>query len=104
MAEGPNEASRYLRYPNLVPSVLIPDTIVFLNSSPVVWYFTLGETVKMRSKSKLNSENIKSYFLSRPSRCGAVALWIKEDESGHVYEYLDAMGLENLFKTEGNIK
>ena len=62
----------------LVPSLNVPDTILFQNGQPKIWYFVKDKCLKRKSLSKLNHDNILKSFLRKIPKCKIVAVYIKQ--------------------------
>ena len=81
-------------YLTIVPSLNVPDTILFKYDQPYIWYFVKEKCLKRKSKSKLNLEEIQRNFLKKAPKSGIVALYISqypmsENKEKIVYEYMN---------------
>ena len=57
--------------------IMLPDTVIFRNGKPYVWYFSNKEGKVLRKKElTLNLENIKKSFLKKKGKYGIVAYYI----------------------------
>ena len=80
----------------LVPSLLIPDTVVYKFGDPQVWFFTSEGQVKRKNKIKVNNVEIEKAFLQFNQPCKVLAYFMHMKEGSHgevIFEYLD----EDLF-------
>lgn len=79
---------------NIVPSILVPDTIIYKFDQPILWYFTMNNSVKKKSKSKMTNEEIERIFLRNISESGVVATYFymvqDKNEKKAVFEYFYA--------------
>jgi hypothetical protein len=75
-------------YLKKVPSVLIPDTIIYKFDEPRTWFF-IGkkrQLLQKKNKEKLNNEYILRSFLKRVSESGVVAVFF--------YKYMEEQSAE----------
>lgn len=85
-----------------VPSLNIPDTIIYSNNEIDRWYFSSENQIKIKSKKKLNQESIIETFLHKKSQCGIVASWISQEKlvgqkTRLIYHYLDEQEFIKFF-------
>ena len=75
-----------------VPSLNVPDTILFQNDLPYMWYFVKDRCLKRKSNINLTLEEIEKKFLKKTPKCGIVALYInqltKDSNEKVIFEYL----------------
>jgi len=90
-----------------VPSVFVPDTVIFEFSQPKTWYFTARKTgtVKRKNRHNLTPERILEVFLKRrPMGSDIVACYLSTSEEGSTkIEYLDEAGLRTFLLTQNQI-
>lgn len=56
-----------------MPSLLIPDTVIFKYDEPQIWYFMSEGSLKKKNKSKLNIDHIGEIFLKKAPPSGIIA-------------------------------
>lgn len=89
-----------------VPSLNIPDTILFQNDLPYIWYFTKDKCLKRKSNLKLTNEEIEKKFLRKVPKSGIVAVYvnqyIKNSKENVVFEYLTVQKFSKNHYIAGN--
>jgi hypothetical protein len=60
------------------PPILIPETVIFIRSMPVFWYYSDRHTNEIRKKKRENilKHKIKDAWLSNPPKNGIVAYFL----------------------------
>ena len=87
---------KYRRFSHLkiVPSLNVPDTILFQNDLPYMWYFVKDRCLKRKSNIKLTLEEIEKKFLRKIPKSGIVGVYINQSSSKDgekmIFEYLTA--------------
>jgi len=81
-----------------VPSLNVPDTILFKYDQPFIWYFTKDKHLKRKTKSHLTLEEIQKSFLNNVPKCGVIAIYISQyflnqTKDKIIYEYMNAVEL-----------
>jgi len=79
----------------IVPSLSIPDTIIFKYDEPIFWYFMNGNMIKKRNKEKLNNKSIERSFLKRVPECGVVAQYFYKVDDGEKEAAKEVIPKEN---------
>lgn len=78
----------------IVPSLNVPDTILFQNDLPYMWYFVKDRCLKRKSNIKLTLEEIEKKFLRKIPKSGIVGVYINQssgkDGGKMIFEYLTA--------------
>lgn len=87
-----------------VPSVNLPDTIVFSFNQPTSWYFSENGILKKKSKEKLKCSIISERFLRRVPESGIVAYFVKKtkvnDRYKYVFDYMDEARFRDFIDDE----
>jgi len=72
----------------------VPDTILFQNDLPYMWYFVKDRCLKRKSNIKLTLEEIEKKFLKKAPKSGIVGVYINHCTGKHgekmIFEYLTA--------------
>ena len=89
-----NEISMICSFFSKVPSLNVPDTILFQNDLPYMWYFVKDRCLKRKSNIKLTLEEIEKKFLRKIPKSGIVGVYINQSSSKDgekmIFEYLTA--------------
>ena len=78
----------------------IPDTVIFNNEKPIIWYFSLSGIIKTKKKCNLTIKNIKETFIRKKSKSGLIATYIHTSNTNTdkiYFEHLNEKEFGNIF-------
>ncbi len=90
---------------HLVPTVYVPDTIVFKFNTPEIWYFGNDRGVRKKLKYNVTFENIEKSFLRKTPKHGIVAQYIVSENNpdqkkpSFTFSYITKEDFSNFLQT-----